>query len=121
MIRRLRGRGFASDLPVARFDPATDKLSGRTRGGTPGRTAATAAALMIGLALVTFIAVLANGMKASNRGAIEDQVKAQYVLTAQDGFAPFPGAGDALANSPEARSLRTSAQGIGKVPGSCSR
>ena len=30
----------------------------------PGRTAATAAALMIGIALVTFVAVLANGMKA---------------------------------------------------------
>ena len=47
----------------------------------PGRTASTAAALMIGLALVTFVAVLANGMKASNRGAIEDQVKADYVVT----------------------------------------
>ena len=34
----------------------------------PGRTAATAAALMIGIALVTFVAVLATGMKQSNRG-----------------------------------------------------
>jgi putative ABC transport system permease protein len=66
----------------------------------PQRTAATAAALMIGVALVTFVSVLANGMRESNRGAIEDQVAADYVLTAQDGFSPFvAGAGDALAES----------------------
>ncbi|MBD0290909.1 MAG: ABC transporter permease, partial [Thermoleophilia bacterium] len=65
-----------------------------------GRTAATAAALMIGIALVTFVAVLANGMKASNRDAIESQVKADYVVTSQDGFTPFvAGAGDELSRS----------------------
>jgi len=70
----------------------------------PGRTAATAAALMIGVALVTFVAVLANGMKASNRGAIEDQVSADYVVTSQDGFTPVvAGAGEELAHAPEAR------------------
>ena len=66
----------------------------------PGRTAATAAALMIGVALVAFVATLANGMKASNRGAIEDQVVADYVVTSQDGFTPFvAAAGDAIANA----------------------
>ena len=63
----------------------------------PGRTAATAAALMIGVALVAFVATLANGMKASNRGAIEDQVVADYVVTSQDGFTPFvAAAGDSI-------------------------
>ena len=79
----------------------------KTRGETPGRTAATAAALMIGIALVTFVAVLANGMKASNRGAIEDQVKADYVVTAQDGFTPFvAGAGDEIAKLAGCRGRR---------------
>ena len=85
----------------------------------PGRTASTAAALMIGVALVTFIAVLANGMKASNRGAIEDQVKADYVVTAQDGFSPFvPGAADALADSPDAELVTSVRSELGKVAGS---
>ena len=56
---------------------------------------------MIGIALVTFVSVLANGMKASNRGAIEDQVQADFVVTATDGFSPFvAGAGNAIANAP---------------------
>ena len=67
----------------------------------PGRTAATAAALMIGIALVSFIATLTNGMKASNREAIEEQVAADYVVTSLDGYTPFvAAAGDALAASP---------------------
>ena len=53
---------------------------------------------MIGIALVTFVAVLANGMKASNRAAIEEQVAADYVVTSQDGYTPFvAAAGEALA------------------------
>ena len=55
----------------------------------PGRTAATAAALMIGIALALFIATLTNGMKASNREAIEEQVAADYVVTSLDGYTPF--------------------------------
>jgi putative ABC transport system permease protein len=65
------------------------------------RTAATAAALMIGIALVSFIATLTNGMKASNREAIEEQVIADYVVTSVDGYTPFAAAaGAALAASP---------------------
>jgi hypothetical protein len=52
-----------------------DKVAARTGGQNarrnPQRTAATAAALMIGIALVAFIATLTNGMKVSNREAIE--------------------------------------------------
>ena len=84
VVRRLRRRGYASDLPGLRFDPATDRLSGENTRRNPGRTAATAAALMIGLALVTFIAVLANGMKQSNRRAIERQVKSSYMLVSAE-------------------------------------
>ena len=102
VVKAVRGGGWASDLPEVRSDPATDRLSGENARRNPGRTAATAAALMIGLALVTFIAVLANGLKSSTRGAIEDQVTAQYMQTAQDGFSPFaPNATTALARSPE--------------------
>jgi putative ABC transport system permease protein len=89
--------------PSARLGGAAGALARGNALRNPGRTAATAAALMIGLALVTFIAVLSNGMKASNREAIETQVLADYVITAQDGFSPFvAGAGDAAARAPDA-------------------
>ena len=56
---------------------------------------------MIGIALVSFIATLTNGMKASNREAIEEQIAADYVVTSLDGYALFvAAAGDALAASP---------------------
>jgi len=82
----------------------------------PSRTAATAAALMIGVALVTFVGVLANGMKESNRGAIEDQVQADYVVTSQDGFTPFvAGAGDALLASGVGEVVTPVRSDLGKV------
>ena len=56
---------------------------------------------MIGIALVSFIATLTNGMKASNREAIEEQIADDYVVTSLDGYTPFvAAAGDALAESP---------------------
>jgi ABC-type antimicrobial peptide transport system permease subunit len=118
VVTRIRGRGHTSDLPDVRFDPATDRLSGENARRNPGRTAATAAALMIGLALVTFIAVLANGMKQSNRGAIERQVKSDYMLTAQDGFSPFvPGAGAAVAKSNQVTISSPIRSGLAKIDG----
>jgi putative ABC transport system permease protein len=88
--------------PATRIGGAAGRLAKGNAMRNPQRTAATAAALMIGVALVTFVAVLANGMKESNRGAIEDQVQADFVVTATDGFSPFvAGAGDALAQTPD--------------------
>jgi putative ABC transport system permease protein len=56
----------------------------------PGRTATTAAALMIGVALVTFVAVLAAGLRSSFSDSLDRQLTANYVVTSQDGFTPFP-------------------------------
>ena len=118
IVRAIASKGWASDLPSLTFDPATDRLSAENSRRNPGRTAATAAALMIGLALVTFVAVLANGMKESNRGAIERQVKAEYTLTAQDGFTPFvAGAGDAVARSPVVEVASSVRSDLGKAAG----
>ena len=117
--KRLFGQGYPSDAPDLGFDPATDRLSGENSRRNPGRTAATAAALMIGLALVTFIAVLANGMKQSNRGAIERQVKSDYMITSQSGFEAFsPAAGQEIAHDPEAAVVSDVRQGLAKVSGS---
>ncbi|MGZ4352425.1 MAG: ABC transporter permease [Gaiellaceae bacterium] len=54
----------------------------------PARTASTAAALMIGLALVTAVAVLASGLKARFEGAVNELFRADYALTSENGFTP---------------------------------
>jgi putative ABC transport system permease protein len=97
IVRAMRRGADVKEFPSVRPDKATSRLSRENSRRNPGRTAATAAALMIGIALVSFVAVLAEGMKQSNRGAIEDQVKAEWVVTSQDGFTPFvAAAGDSL-------------------------
>ena len=76
---------------------AAGKLAERNAQRNPGRTAATAAALMIGIALVTFISVLANGLRVSNSDAIERQIQSDLIVTSQDGYSEFPAAvGDAV-------------------------
>ena len=104
--------------PARQIGGAAGKLARGNSVRNPGRTAATAAALMIGIALVTFVAVLANGMKASNREAIEDQIAADYVVTAQDGFSPFVAeAGEAVESAPDAEQVTSVRSELGEVDG----
>ncbi len=56
----------------------------------PARTAATAAALMIGLALVTFVTVLGTGMGDTARQDVIDQVAAEHVVSSSNGWDPVP-------------------------------
>jgi len=87
-------------LPARSAGGVAGRLASGNAVRNPARTASTAAALMIGSALVSFIATLTNGMKNSNREAIEEQVAADYVMTGGDGYTPFvSAAGDALASS----------------------
>src|SRR3954452_3607193 len=55
----------------------------------PSRTASTASALMIGLALITFVAILGAGLRASFNDAVDKLFVADYALTAENGFDPF--------------------------------
>jgi putative ABC transport system permease protein len=93
-------------LPARWIGGSAGALARRNSVRNPGRTAATAAALMIGVALVAFVATLANGMKASNRKAIEDQIVADLIITSQDGYTPFvAAAGDAATDAPSAEAV----------------
>ncbi len=56
----------------------------------PGRTAVTAAALMIGVALVTFVTVFASGISSSLADSIQKGIKADLVTQNTDGFSPIP-------------------------------
>ena len=115
-------RGFQPEWPIefpnVRPETMVSDVAKENSRRNPGRTASTAAALMIGIALVTFVAVLASGMKKSNRGAIEDQVRAEYVVTAQDGFSPFVAdAGEAVQQSPDAQFVTSVRSDLAKADG----
>ena len=50
----------------------------------PSRTAATASALMIGLGVVVFVAVFAQGLKSSFVDSFDEVVRADYVVTGKN-------------------------------------
>jgi putative ABC transport system permease protein len=86
--------------PALRLGGMPGELARENSIRNPGRTASTAAALMIGLALVTVVAVLGAALRDSTQNAVRDQVTADYVVTSQNGFDPFPAAaGDAVAGT----------------------
>jgi putative ABC transport system permease protein len=88
--------------PASRAGVAGE-LAGANSVRNPGRTASTAAALMIGLTLVTVVAVLGAGLRSTVESAVTDQVDAAYVVDGTDGE-PFEAAeGDALARVPGVR------------------
>jgi putative ABC transport system permease protein len=105
--------------PARRVGGVPGQLAQANAKRNPGRTASTAAALMIGLALVTFVTVLAEGIRSSNRDAIEDQVRAEYVITAQDGYSPVvPEAGEAVRSASSAELVTNVRSDVGEAAGS---
>jgi putative ABC transport system permease protein len=87
-------------LPARRSGGVAGELANANSVRNPSRTASTAAALMIGLTLVTVVAVLGAGMRHTVESAVTDQVTAAYILNGNDGE-PFEAAeGDALARVP---------------------
>ena len=67
----------------------------------PARTASTASALMIGLALVTFVAIFSAGTFKSFEGAVDQLFIADYAITATNTFTPIDAAaGRALVGKP---------------------
>ena len=75
--------------PAARFAGAAGSLARGNAIRNPSRTASTAAAMMIGLTLVTFVAVLAAGLKSRFESSVNAVFRADYALTAQDNFSPI--------------------------------
>ena len=87
-------------LPARRGGGIAGDLASANSVRNPSRTASTAAALMIGLTLVTVVAVLGAGLRSTVESAVTDQVNAAYILDGNDGV-PFEAAeGDALARVP---------------------
>ena len=85
----------------------------------PARTASTAAALMIGLALVTFVAILAQGLRSSFESAVDQLFVADYALTASNTFNPLTiDAQKAIENVPGVQAVSGIRAGSGRFLGS---
>lgn len=67
--------------PVARLFGVPGRLARENAARTPRRTSSTAAALMIGLALVSMAAVIGDSIRATFLDTIDNSVKAQYFLS----------------------------------------
>ena len=105
-------------IPARRLGGAAGKLAEGNAQRNPGRTAATAAALMIGIALVTFVAVLAHGLRISNSDAIERQIQADLIVTSEDGYSEFPAAvGDAVEDARGVETVSNVRQDIAEIDG----
>ena len=70
--------------PGSRIGGVAGRLARDNARRNPGRTASTAAALMIGLALITFVAVLGQGVRTSFSDSVDELFVADYSLTAGD-------------------------------------
>jgi putative ABC transport system permease protein len=99
----VRPLAAVAGLPSRRLGGSAGRLAARNAIRNPSRTAATAGALMVGLALVTFVGTLGSGLRTSTRDALDEQVAAHYVVTNEDDplLQTFSAqAGDALAGVP---------------------
>ena len=81
--------------PGARFGGTAGTLARENAMRNPSRTASTASALMIGLALITFVAILGAGLRSSYSDAVNKLFAGDYALTAENGFNPFTKNADA--------------------------
>jgi putative ABC transport system permease protein len=75
--------------PIERATGITGRLARENSVRQPGRTAVTAAALMIGVALVTFASIFAAGARESVAKAVDDNLRSAFVVQNTDGFSPF--------------------------------
>ena len=75
--------------PATKLGGAAGALARSNSSRNPARTASTAAALMIGLALVTFVGVLAAGLRSRFESAVNKVFIANYAVTATNNFSPI--------------------------------
>jgi putative ABC transport system permease protein len=94
--------------PIERATGITGQLARENSIRQPGRTAVTAAALMIGVALVTFASIFAAGARDSIAKAVDDNLKSAFVVQNTDGFSPF---------SPEVLRTIKRVDGVGAISG----
>ena len=85
VLSPLVARPFArvAGAPLPRLSGVPGKLGRENAIRNPKRTASTAAALMIGLGLVSFVSIFAASIKTSSNQALAQTLKADYIVTNQ--------------------------------------
>jgi putative ABC transport system permease protein len=76
--------------PLERARRLTGRLARENAQRNPSRTAVTAAALMIGLALVAFVTVFAAGIKSTVAQVVDENFAGGLIIQNTDGFSPIP-------------------------------
>jgi putative ABC transport system permease protein len=87
--RLVRPLASAIGRPIERLRGLTGRLARENTMRRPGRTAVTAAALMIGLGLVSFVTIFAAGVKGSVDDAIDNNLAGDISIQNKDGFSPI--------------------------------
>jgi putative ABC transport system permease protein len=107
------------EFPGVLPDRTMNRVATENSRRNPQRTASTASALMIGLALVTLVAVLASGIISTFKGAVNDIFTSDYAITAQNNFSPIPiDAARAAAKTPGVEAIASVRTAEGRVFGS---
>jgi putative ABC transport system permease protein len=100
--------------PLERDGRILGRLARENATRNSARTAATASSLMIGLALVLFVTVYANGLRTSTNRILDRTLRADFTLQSSDGTSPVPAATvQAVTALPQVQAVAslTSAQG----------
>jgi putative ABC transport system permease protein len=114
--RLVRPLAMLLGVPATRIGGAAGKLARDNARRNPQRTASTAAALMIGLALVTLVATLAAGITSTFRGAVDEIFTSDYAITAQNNFSPIPtDAAEAIAKVPGVEAVASTRTGEARI------
>ena len=117
--RLVRPLAAALGAPAARLGGSAGRLARDNSRRNPQRTASTASALMIGLALVTLVATLAAGITSTFTGAVNKIFTSDYAITAQNNFSPIPiDAAEAAAKTPGVEAIASTRSGEARVFGS---
>ncbi len=103
--------------PFARAFRLPGNLARQNAMRNPRRTSATAAALMIGLALVTFAGIFVASAKASIDSVLDRTVSADYIATTQNFQGFSPGVAKRLAGLPELQAVTSSRYGGWRLNG----
>jgi len=114
-------RPLASILgwPATRIGGAAGVLARDNTMRNTKRTASTASALMIGLALVTFVAILGQGIRSSFESAVDDLLRSDYALTSTDTFTPLSVTAERqLAKAPNVTAISGVRAGAARILGS---
>ena len=112
--RAVRGLASLIGRPAEKLGGSAGALARRNAMRHPGRTATTASALMIGVALVTLVTVIAQGLRDTTSGTLERRIAATQVITGADGWSPTdPAIAKAVADAPGVSGVTAIRQDVG--------